>query len=118
MGDLSEHFSRSEFACRCGCGFDSISSELINVLEELRNHFGVTVKINSGCRCEKHNKKVGGTPDSRHVQGTAADIVVSGRTPALVADYLEHKYPVCYGIGRYSSFTHIDVRPAKARWRG
>jgi uncharacterized protein YcbK (DUF882 family) len=97
VGDLSEHFSRSEFACRCGCGFDSISPELIT---------------------EKHNAKVGGVPNSQHVQGIAADIVVSGRTPALVADYLERKYPDRYGVGRYSSFTHIDVRPVKARWRG
>ncbi|MCQ4370005.1 D-Ala-D-Ala carboxypeptidase family metallohydrolase [Enterobacter asburiae] len=118
MGDLSKHFSRSEFACRCGCGFDRISPELITVLEDVRTHFGAPVKINSGCRCEKHNAKVGGVPNSQHVQGIAADIVVSGRTPALVAEYLERKYPDRYGVGRYSNFTHIDVRQVKARWRG
>lgn len=118
MGDLSEHFSRSEFACKCGCGFDNISTELITVLEDIRTYFGVPVKINSGCRCEKHNAKVGGVQNSQHVQGIAADIVVSGRTPAQVADYLENKYQDHYGVGRYSSFTHIDVRQAKARWHG
>ncbi|MBL5899944.1 serine/threonine protein kinase [Lelliottia amnigena] len=118
MSNLSEHFSIGEFTCRCGCGFDSISPELITVLEDVRMHFGAPVKINSGCRCEKHNAKVGGVPNSQHVQGIAADIVVSGRTSALVADYLERKYPDRYGVGRYSSFTHIDVRQAKARWRG
>ena len=118
MSDLSEHFSRSEFACRCGCGFDSISPELITVLEDVRMHFGAPVKINSGCRCEKHNAKVGGVPNSQHVQGIAADIVVIGINTNRVADYLERKYPDRYGVGRYSSFTHIDVRQAKARWRG
>lgn len=118
MGDLSQHFNRSEFACRCGCGFDSIASELITVLEDVRVHFGSPVKINSGCRCPAHNKKVGGAPNSQHVQGIAADIVVKGRTPALVADYLERKYPGTYGIGRYSGFTHVDVRSVAARWRG
>lgn len=118
MGDLSEHFSRSEFSCRCGCGFDSISPDLIIVLEDVRAHFGAPVKINSGCRCEKHNAKVGGVPNSQHVQGIAADIVVSGLSSALVADYLEQRYPECCGIGRYGSFTHIDVRQEKARWRG
>ncbi|NTZ40676.1 serine/threonine protein kinase [Enterobacter sp. JMULE2] len=118
MGNLSEHFSDSEFACHCGCGFNSISTELVVVLEDVRSHFNSPVTINSGCRCEKHNAKVGGVPNSQHVQGIAADIVVRGRTPALVADYLERKYPGTYGIGRYSGFTHIDVRPVAARWRG
>lgn len=118
MGDLSQHFSRHEFACHCGCGFDAISPELITVLEDARQHFGVPVTVNSGCRCPAHNKKVGGVPDSQHVRGIAADIVVSGRTPALVADYLERAYPDTYGIGRYSGFTHIDVRETCARWRG
>ncbi|WP_442788004.1 D-Ala-D-Ala carboxypeptidase family metallohydrolase [Lelliottia sp. SL45] len=65
---------QSEFACHCDCGFDSISPELITVPEYVRTHFGAPVKINSGCRCEKHNAKVGGGPNSRHVQGIAADI--------------------------------------------
>ena len=26
------------------------------------------------------------------------------------------KYPDKYGIGMYSSFTHIDTRRTKARW--
>ncbi|HDC4621178.1 TPA: serine/threonine protein kinase [Enterobacter asburiae] len=118
VGDLSEHFSRSEFACRCGCGFSSVSAELIMVLEDIRMQFGAAVKINSGCRCEQNNAKVGGVTNSPHVQGIAADIVVSCCTPSLVADYLECKYPDRYGIGRYTSFTHIDVRQSKARWCG
>ncbi|MBU9866803.1 D-Ala-D-Ala carboxypeptidase family metallohydrolase [Rahnella aceris] len=118
MGDLSEHFSRQEFACRCGCGFCDIDPALVPVLEELREHFGQPVTINSACRCLVHNQNEGGAAHSQHLLGMAADIVVKNRTPALVADYLEHKYPYKYGIGRYSSFTHIDVRLTKARWRG
>ncbi|MBL5841377.1 D-Ala-D-Ala carboxypeptidase family metallohydrolase [Enterobacter asburiae] len=58
MGDLSTHFSRSEFECCCGCGFETVSPKLITVLEDVRTHFGAPVKINSGCRCEKYNVKV------------------------------------------------------------
>lgn len=118
MDDLSEHFNSKEFACGCGCGFDKVSPELVIVLEALRTHFCQPVVINSACRCESHNNEVKGTERSQHLLGMAADIVLKNRTPALVADYLEHKYPDKYGIGRYSSFTHIDVRPEKARWRG
>lgn len=116
--DLSEHFDRSEFACHCGCGFNTVSKELITVLEDVRNHFGQAVTVHSGCRCTSHNAAVKGASKSQHLLGTAADIVVKNRIPALVADYLEHKYPDKYGIGRYKTFTHVDVRHNKSRWKG
>ena len=28
MGDLSEHFDRREFTCRCGCGADQVDPQL------------------------------------------------------------------------------------------
>lgn len=115
MGNVSAHFSRWEFACRCGCSFDSISSELITVLEDVRRHFNAPVTINSGCRCATYNKKVGGVQNSQHVQGIAADIVVQDASPDAVASYLEARHPDC-GIGRYNTFTHIDVRGYAARW--
>lgn len=116
MGDLSFHFSRSEFACRCGCGFDTVDHELIGVLEALRDRFGATVSINSGCRCATHNQAEGGSPKSQHLLGKAADVVVTGVLADKVADYLESAYPDKYGIGRYKGRTHIDVRAAKSRW--
>lgn len=115
--DLSEHFGSDEFACHCGCGYKEVNKELITVLEDIRNHFGKVVTIHSGCRCAKHNKSVNGANKSQHLLGTAADIVVKNRPPALVADYLEQKYPDKYGVGRYQTFTHIDVRTNKSRWQ-
>lgn len=116
MGDVSPHFNRSEFACKCGCGFTAVDVELLGVLEGVRNHFNAPLTIDCACRCPTHNKEVGGVPDSQHVQGIAADIKVTGQSPDVVADYLEHAYPHGYGIGRYNTFTHIDVRSGPARW--
>jgi len=116
MGDLSKHFNRSEFACSCGCGSDTVDAELISVLEEIRTHFERPVVINSGVRCEKHNAGIGGAPKSKHVVSKAADIDVVGIDPFDVYQYLNFKYPEKYGIGKYSNWTHIDVRPNKARW--
>ena len=116
MNKLSKNFNREEFSCKCGCGYDNISPELIGVLQELRDWFDSPIHINSGCRCCTHNKSVGGVPSSRHTWGTAADIVVSGLTPQEVYEYLDSKYPQSLGLGLYETFVHIDVRKDPARW--
>ena len=112
----SDNFKRSEFACKDGCGFDTVDAELLKVLEEVRAFFGVPILINSGCRCAKHNEKEGGSPKSQHLFGKAADIVVKDVMPVKVYTYLDNKYPNTYGIGLYVNRVHIDVREAKARW--
>jgi uncharacterized protein YcbK (DUF882 family) len=113
---ISKHFSRDEFACKCGCGFDTVDIELIAILEDVREHFDKPIKINSGCRCAKHNKAVGGEANSLHMIGRAADFVVQGPSPAKVYQYLTGKYPEQYGIGIYPTWVHADSRTTKARW--
>ncbi len=117
MGDLSKHFSRAEFSCSCGCGFDTVDAELIVKLEKARAFFDAPLNINSGCRCKKKNKQVGGAEHSPHLDGKAADIRVDAISADSVADYFERLYPEKYGIGRYYGRTHFDVRSGNAaRW--
>lgn len=116
---LSVNFSREEFKCKCGkCNYDTVDSELLEVLQDLRDVLKTPILINSANRCPEHNKSVGGSSGSMHLHGRAADIVVSGISPSLIQDHFEHKYPDKFGIGRYGSFTHIDTRTNKARWNG
>lgn len=116
MAYVSKYFKPQEFACKCGCGTKDVKEELLVVLDDVREHFGVPVVITSGHRCAKHNAAVGGAKESQHVLGTAADIKVSGVAPKKVQEYLLKKYPSKYGIGVYPSWVHIDVRPTAARW--
>lgn len=116
MGDLSRHFNRNEFSCKCGCGKDTIDFELVMVLEHIRSHFNTPVYINSGARCVTHNKLIGGSRNSQHVKCKAADIAVKNHSPAEVYDFLESEYPDKYGLGLYDGFVHVDVRRGKARW--
>lgn len=115
---LSDHFDSREFACHDGCGFDKVDLLLIHVLEDVRAFFNVPVQINSGCRCEKHNKAVGGEVNSQHLLGTAADISLKGVLPEKVYVYLDNKYKDQFGIGLYKSWVHIDVRLKRSRWKG
>lgn len=119
-GYLSPHFREAEFDCNhCGKYGDTISMELIGVLEDCRAHFGKSITINSGVRCDYHNAAVGGAKNSRHKveNADAADVVVRDVAPSLVHQYFVDTYPGRYGIGKYNSFTHIDTRPGgSARW--
>jgi uncharacterized protein YcbK (DUF882 family) len=115
-GYLSENFSRPEFACRCGCGFDTVDVELVRVLQMLRNAFGKVVEITSGCRCEKWNREVQGAIRSRHLWGQAADFAVYDTTPDQVVEYLEANFPDRYGVGKYPEWVHLDVRANRVRW--
>ena len=117
MGDISKNFSRSEFKCPC-CEFAAVDVELVKVLELVRSHFKKPIKINSACRCESRNTYVNGSQGSKHKLGIAADIAISDVKPYDVYKFLDGHQPNKYGIGLYKTFTHIDVRKLKARWKG
>jgi uncharacterized protein YcbK (DUF882 family) len=114
----STYFKRSELACKCGCGKDTVDADLLKALEDVRLYFNSPVIINSGNRCESYNKSIGGKPNSQHLVSKAADIIVKGVSPEVVHKYLLEKYLDKYGIGCYTLFTHIDVREGAARWVG
>ena len=122
MGDLSKHFSIKEFTCGCGCGFAQVKPELITKLEKLRELCGnKPLKINSGCRCLKRNKAVGGAMPSKtsrgsaHLYGEAADVAL---VPGLSVDEMAKlaEQAGFDGIGKYKWGVHVDVRGFKARW--
>ena len=115
---LSKNFRVREFACTDGSDPVFVAVELVEVLQKIRTHFGKAVKITSAYRTPSKNKAVGGTAYSQHLYGMAADIKVSGVSPKKVAEYAEKLLPKSGGIGTYSTFTHIDVRSCKSRWKG
>lgn len=136
MGDLTANLSRHEFACKCGCGFDTVNNGLAEIIQETADHFlmiawipdvvGISITINSGCRCYTHNKNEGGSKKSRHVWGQGVDFKIKFRmadgskkqiSPTKIANYLDKKFPNQYGVGWYNGRTHFDSSSTgRRRW--
>jgi hypothetical protein len=55
--------------------------ELIDrVLDPIREHWGLPIRVTSGYRCPELNEEVGGVEDSYHMDGCAADITALGNS--------------------------------------
>ena len=123
---LSKNFSLSEFDCNDG----SVTPDevIVNLqllaeqLQVLRDFVGKSITINSGYRSPSYNKKIGGASRSQHKLGTAADIRVDGISPrevhGIISELIKDGRMKEGGLGKYSSFTHYDIRGTKARWNG
>ena len=132
---LTDHFSLEEFACRCGCGAETdwiegcrrtaeileVLRELINSKEEYHQYRNslpdgslkeLSVTLDCGVRCPKHNAEVGGAPKSKHLS-TMYEGAADTWIPGLPAEqwYAETKG---YFRGRIlyldKNFVHVDRR--------
>lgn len=125
MKKVSEHFSEIEFMCRCGCETFTPTEKLIDALEELRDFLsGINGKdcpiiVHCTVRCPKHNRKIGGVYNSRHLpkwfrkdQG-ACDFHVIGfsnrKLRKICLKLWKHKKILTGGLGLYSWGVHIDT---------
>lgn len=120
---LSTNFKVSEFLCHGSecCTEGKVDEKLVEILQNIRDHFGKPVHISSAYRCPTWNKAVGGVSKSYHCYGQAADIKVEDTAPAEVAKYAESIGVL--GIGLYETdkdghFVHVDTRTTKSFWYG
>ena len=85
-------------------------TRLANFLEEVRKVLGKPIMINSAYRGPEVNKHVGGSKNSQHMVGCAADIRVPGMSPdavckAIIASELQYDQL----IREFDSWTHISI---------
>lgn len=115
----TRHFAYSEFQSKDGSGFSggrvSADTAQANVrvlawkLEALRRKLGDNpITVNSAFRSVSHNSAVGGSSNSQHMYGVAADVGVANRTPNQV--YTEMKTCGFSGVILYSGHSHGDSR--------
>jgi uncharacterized protein YcbK (DUF882 family) len=120
---LTKNFSLNEFECNCGCVMPEFVKEnvkeLAKNLQVLRNAVG-KLDLTNAYRCKKHNADVGGSTNSQHLLGKAADIkskMLNASDIATVTDNLmRDELFTLGGIGIYNTFTHVDIRGSRARW--
>lgn len=108
------NFKPIEFACKCGiCQNQKIDFIFVKKLQKLREKLDKPIKINSGYRCENHNKSVGGVAGSSHMAGIAADLSCDDMTGPEMYNVAKDIFD---SIGVAKDFIHVDDRPGKRLW--
>ena len=89
-------------------GSESMDRKLLLQLDNARELYGKPMKVNSGFRSVKHNKKVGGSPTSSHLTGYAVDIHCPNSYERLlmVEAFISAGFK---RIGIYNTFIHVDT---------
>ncbi len=120
---LTENFSLSEFECKCSCKMpEFVKKNIIDLasnLQVLRDVVG-RLDLTNAYRCKEHNADVGGSVNSQHLLGKAADVKSDTVSPAdmaiVIEDLMKNETFEIGGIGLYNTFTHVDIRGTRARW--
>lgn len=109
------HFARHEFDSKGpgeeGTG-DNMQVEFLDLLHKAREYARIPFIINSGYRTETHNRRIGGSPNSSHKKGWAADIKVGNSSDRyiILKALLRRNFR---RIGVYETFIHVDCDPDK-----
>lgn len=122
---LSEHFSASEFRCKCGRDHEfKVDDSLISNLEKLFSKLDCSkIIVTSGYRCVQHDKNVGGSGSGQHVEGTAADICCYGQDGKPISSKLvccaaqDIGFKGIANINTSYQYTHVDMR-VNGKWYG
>ena len=118
METINAYFKREEFACKCGCGFNTVDVEILRIATRLRTYFNKPLIITSGCRCPHHNTFVHGVPGSLHTKAKAIDFFIKDTPIVVIANKLEEWYPDTLAIGMYTKHIHLGITEVRRRWNG
>ena len=95
-------------------------SETLRVADEISVRLGTSVKIvTSAFRSPSYNARCpGAKPNSCHKQNFALDLSfhASTHSVARAARNIREEGKFRGGVGRYSSFTHVDTRGYNVDW--
>lgn len=121
---LTANFSKAEFDSKDGAVMPLEVLQNVQRLAEnlqiIRDELGVSIRVNSGWRSQKHNREVGGAKTSQHLTGNAADIVAVGVSPRNLAKVIRQLMDEGKiekgGLKAYNTFVHYDRRGDFVTW--
>lgn len=110
----------SDVSCKDECGFSGVIVEWVDAYNNLYQKMYELIRLpiyisGSVCRCNNHNKAVGGSPTSLHLYSRAGDISVMNSG----SEHIKHikllaetavDYFTCVIYYPYKNFVHCDVR--------
>jgi len=90
----------------------------LRVADELRDRLGARAEVLSVYRSPAYNTAINGASRSQHVRNRALDLKFSCSSDEAfaIAEKMREEGIFSGGIGRYSSFIHIDTRGYDATW--
>ena len=90
----------------------NMKPHVLDMLDVARGSAGIPFKINSGFRTEHHNRLIGGSPTSSHLNGFAVDIhcVDSSSRERIIYGLVKAGFQ---RIGIAKTFIHTDLDPFK-----
>ena len=99
---------------------DNLNKLIDNVLDPLRELYGKPIIVNSGYRCTKLNKAIGGAKNSQHLVGQASDIRTVQNTKESNKELFEliknSKLPFDQLINEYDyNWVHVSYSPRNRR---
>jgi zinc D-Ala-D-Ala carboxypeptidase len=132
--NLSKNFTltelvKSEVALRKGLDNTPGEAEIASlkvltekVLQPIRDHFATGVKVNSGYRSPQVNKAIGGSPNSDHCRGMAADIEIPGLPNHQLAEWINQNLKFSQVILEFympgdpnSGWVHVSYNPSNLK---
>lgn len=118
----AKEFIRSQTAARRGINNRPNVEQFINlvylatVLEQVRSIYNKPMQITSGFRCYELNKAIGGSSKSKHMQGLAADFVISGIDNknvfnAIRSSDIPYRTVILEFPESANGWIHLDINP-------
>lgn len=112
-----EELVRSQTAVRRGIDNtppDEVKDNLAKLalaLQVIRSYYDSPVIISSGYRCQGLNDIIGGSKNSHHMLGLAADFTVQGIANEIVMEDIQKLILFDQLIDEFGSWIHLSIHP-------
>lgn len=119
---ITDHFTLEEMSITEVRGVDNAPppgvlpnlTKVCQTLEQVRTLLGgLPILVNSGYRCPEVNERVGGVPDSAHIQGYAADFICPAfGDPTMIVNAIDNTGSILFDqLIEEGTWVHLSVAP-------